>query len=72
MLLKRKITLKNVVKVECFLNDKENTKVCDLEWEEMPPAHVSFDYKKKEYMIIKIKDSKITVKVVPPRRKKNG
>jgi len=45
--------------VTCFLNDKE---LCSLKWHEIPNTGMSFYYKKKEYLITKIKDSKITVK----------
>lgn len=58
------------MKVTCVLDDNRNTKVCDVKWDQMPPTHVSFVYEKKEYMITKIEDSKVTVKYIPPRRKK--
>lgn len=60
------------MKVTCILDDKQKTKVCDVEWKDMPPTHVSFVYKKKDYMIINIKDTMVTVKPLPTRRKKNG
>jgi len=47
------------MKVKCFLNDK---KVCDLEWDEMPNTGMSFYHEKKEYLILTIDDSKITLK----------
>lgn len=46
-------------KVTCFLNDEE---LCSLEWYKMPNIGMSFYYNKKEYLILEIKDSKITVK----------
>jgi len=55
------------MKVTCTLDDKEKTKICEVEWGQMPPTHVSFFHEKKEYMITKIKGSQITVKYIPPR-----
>ena len=45
--------------VTCFLNDKE---LCSFEWDEFPNTGMSFYYKKREYVILTIKNSKITVK----------
>jgi len=56
------------MKVTCFL-DKD--KLCELEWDEMPNIGMSFYYEKKEYMITKIKDSKITVKNITKPGAKN-
>jgi len=58
--------LKNtMIKVTCFLNDKQ---LCSLEWDELPNTGMSFYYKKREYVILKIKDSKITVKDITKER----
>jgi len=55
---------KKIMDVSCFINDE---KLCNLKWDEMPNVGMSFDYKKREYMILGIKDSKITVKLLPKR-----
>jgi len=59
---------KNIVEVKCFLTDKE---LCSLEWDEMPNTGMSFYHEKKEYQIIKIKDSKITLKDITKLGSKN-
>jgi len=55
--------------VTCFLNDKE---LCSLEWHEIPNTGMSFNYKKKEYLITKIKGSKITVKDITKQAVKSN
>lgn len=59
---------KNIVEVECLLNEK---KLFDMKWDEMPNPGMSFYHEKKEYQIIKIKDSKITLKDITKRGSKN-
>ena len=56
------------MKVKCFLNDKE---LCSLELGDMPNTGMSFYHKKKEYLIIEIKDSKITLKDITKPGSKN-
>jgi len=52
--------LSNIMEqVTCFLDDKE---LCKLEWDNIPNTGMSFYHEKKEYLILEIKDSKITVK----------
>lgn len=58
---------KNIMKVSCYLNEKQ---LFDLEWDEMPNVGMSFNHKNTEYMIIKIKDSKITLKDITKNRSK--
>lgn len=55
------------MKVSCYIDDK---KVFDLEWDSMPTTSMGFYHEKKEYKIIDIKDSKITIKLVKPVGKK--
>lgn len=59
--------IKNGMQVSCFLN---NEKLCDLKWDSMPNVGMGFSYKKKSYMITKIEDSKITLKIITNRGKK--
>jgi len=46
-------------KVTCFLNDEE---LFSLEWDGLPNTGMSFYHEKKEYLILAIEDSNITVK----------
>jgi len=63
---KTKSTMNDVI---CFLdNDKQ---LCSLKWDEIPNTGMSFYYKKKEYVIIKIDGSKITVKDITKYGAKN-
>lgn len=55
------------MKVSCYIGDKQ---LFDLEWDEMPNVGMGFSHKKTEYMIIKIKDSKITLKDITKNRSK--
>lgn len=59
-----------IEQVTCFLNEKE---LCKLEWCAMPNTGMSFYHNKKEYLITKIEDSKITVKDITIKKggKKN-
>ena len=56
---------KKNMKVSCYINDD---KVFNLTWDDMPNIGMSFNHEKKEYLIIKINDSKIQVKDIT----KNG
>lgn len=58
---------KNAMEVSCFVNDK---KLCDLKWDDMPNVGMGFSYKKISYMITKIEDSKITLKIITNGGKK--
>ncbi len=55
------------MKVSCHIGEKQ---LFDLKWDEMPNVGMSFSHKKSEYMIIKIKDSKITLKDITKNRSK--
>ena len=55
------------MKAVCVLDDKDKTKVCDLELDKMPSTHCSFVHNKKEYMILRIKKTEITVKQIQKR-----
>jgi len=55
------------MKVQCFLGEK---KLCDFTWDDMPNTGMSFDYENREYVIIEINDSKITVKDITKENKK--
>ncbi len=55
------------MEVSCFLKDE---KLCDLKWDAMPNVGMGFSYKKISYMITKIEDSKITLKIIKSRGKK--
>jgi len=55
------------MKVQCFLGEK---KLCTLTWDDMPNTGMSFDYENREYVIIEINDSKITVKDITKTDKK--
>lgn len=58
---------KNIMKVSCYLGEKH---LVDLEWDSMPNVGMGFSHKKREYMIIKIKDSKVTLKDITKNRSK--
>lgn len=60
---------KKIMKVTCYLNKK---KLCELNWDQMPNIGMSFNFKKREYMIIDIKDSKITLKDISKKRVKRN
>lgn len=47
------------INVSCYLGEKP---LCNLTWDELPNTGMSFNYKKREYVILSINDSKITVK----------
>jgi len=53
---------KKTMKVTCHIGNK---KLCDLTWDEMPNIGMGFTFEKERYMIIKIEDSKVTVKHLP-------
>lgn len=57
----------NSMKVQCFLGDK---KLTTFTWDDMPNIGMSFDYEKREYLIIKINDFKIQVKDITKTDKK--
>jgi len=58
---------KNIMKVSCYIGKKQ---LFDLEWDEMPNVGMSFSHENTEYMIINIKDSKITLKDITKNRSK--
>ncbi len=58
---------KNIMKVSCYLGA---TKLCDLKWDSMPNVGMGFSYEDRSYMIIKIKDSKVTLKDITKNRSK--
>lgn len=47
------------MKVTCYIKNK---KLTSFTWDKLPNVGMGFDFEGREYMIIKIDDSKITVK----------
>ena len=53
-------------KVTCYIG---KTELCKLEWNEMPSIGMAFDFEKRKYYIIDIKNNSITVKDITKKRK---
>lgn len=59
--------VKNTIKVSCYVGKE---KLCDFDWDSMPNVGMGFSYENRSYMIIDIKDSKITLKDITKNRSK--